>query len=93
MLYEVITLQAGGQVGVGLLRIRQIGRHRITSYNVCYTKLLRALERIEGSDSLGFRHAEITGAMDHQHGRVPIADITDRVVLLVTLRIAPRRVV
>ena len=49
MLYEVITrLTLGGDASLpgkpGLVidgRVAELAPHRITSYNVCYTKLLR----------------------------------------------------
>ena len=45
MLYEVITHGLGGRDW----NLRYLGRRRITSYNVCYTKLLRLIGRLEDS--------------------------------------------
>ena len=47
MLYEVITVGGEDALGVELhafdVELRVAEAHRITSYNVCYTKLLRCL--------------------------------------------------
>ena len=53
------------------------GRPRITSYNVCYTKLLRVKEGIKNDNLFEILAEELEEGREHFYSRVS-ADIADR---------------